>query len=158
MSGWSEGEAMKIRRATKSDLPAVEELLVASDLPTDGVRDNFSSFVVADDDGTIAGAVGLEKYGSCALLRSAVVTPDHRGSGVGRRLVEQLLERAEEAGVDEIYLLTTTAEDYFPRFGFTRTSRSAVPAALKASAEFRGACPETAVVMTRRIGEAARVH
>ena len=147
---------MRIRSATKSDLAAVEDLLKASDLPTDGVRDNFSSFVVADDDGAITGAIGLEKYGSVALLRSAVVSPDHRGSGVGRKLIEQLLERAEEAGVDELYLLTTTAEKYFPRFGFTRTTRAAVPDAVKASAEFRGACPDTAVVMTRRVGETAR--
>ncbi|HYS68845.1 MAG TPA: arsenic resistance N-acetyltransferase ArsN2 [Gemmatimonadaceae bacterium] len=147
---------MKIRRAKSSDLSAVESLLTASDLPTDGVRDNFSGFVVADDDGAIAGAIGLEKYGSVALLRSAVVAPDHRGTGVGRKLVEQLLERAEEAGVDELYLLTTTAEKYFPRFGFTRTTRATVPDAVKASAEFRGACPDTAVVMTRPLGEKAR--
>src|SRR6266581_8744458 len=89
------GGTMRIRGATKSDLSAVENLLAASELPIDGVRDNFSSFVVADDDGAIAGAIGLEKYGSVALLRSAVVAPEHRGSGVGRRLVEQLLERAE---------------------------------------------------------------
>jgi len=149
---------MQIRAATNSDLSAVEGLLTASDLPTDGVRDNFSSFVVAEDDGAIAGAIGLEKYGSVALLRSAVVSPDHRGSGVGRRLVEQLLERAEEAGIDELFLLTTTAEEYFPRFGFTRTTRAAVPDAVKSSAEFRGACPDTAVVMTRRIGETARTR
>lgn len=147
---------MKIRRAKSSDLSAVESLLTASDLPTDGVRDNFSGFVVADDNGAIAGAIGLEKYGSVALLRSAVVAPDHRGTGVGRKLVEQLLERAEEAGVDELYLLTTTAEKYFPRFGFTRTTRATVPESVKASAEFRGACPETAVVMTRPLGEKAR--
>ena len=149
---------MQIRSATSSDLSAVERLLVASDLPTDGVRDNFSRFVVADDDGSIAGAIGLEKYGSVALLRSAVVAPDQRGSGIGRRLVEQLLERAEEAGIDELYLLTTTAERYFPKFGFARTDRAAVPDAVKASAEFRGACPDTAVVMSRRIGEAARLR
>jgi len=147
---------MKIRRAKSSDLSAVESLLTASDLPTDGVRDNFSGFVVADDDGAIAGAIGLEKYGSAALLRSAVVAPDHRGTGVGRKLVEQLLERAEEAGIDELYLLTTTAEKYFPRFGFTRTTRATVPDAVKASAEFRGACPDSAVVMTRPLGEKAR--
>ena len=144
---------MQIRSARRSDLAAVESLLAQSDLPTEGVRDSFSSFVVAEDQGAIAGAVGFEKYGSVALLRSAVVSPDHRGSGVGRRLVEQLLERAEEAGVDELYLLTTTAEDYFPKFGFVRTTRAQVPDAVKTSAEFRGACPETATVMTRRIGE-----
>jgi len=147
---------VKIRRAKSSDLSAVESLLTASDLPTDGVRDNFSGFVVADDNGAIAGAIGLEKYGSVALLRSAVVAPDHRGTGVGRKLVEQLLERAEEAGVDELYLLTTTADKYFPRFGFTRTTRATVPEAVKASAEFRGACPDTAIVMTRPLGEKAR--
>jgi len=145
---------MQIRRAKDSDLIAVERLLAASDLPIDGVRDNFSSFVVADDNGAIAGAIGLEKYGSAALLRSAVVDEKSRGSGIGRKLVEQLLQRAEEAGVDELYLLTTTAEDYFPRFGFIRTSREDVPDAVKSSAEFRGACPDTAVVMTRRLGQA----
>jgi amino-acid N-acetyltransferase len=149
---------MQIRSATDSDLSAVESLLAASDLPTDGVRDNFSSFLVADDNGAIAGAIGLEKYGPVALLRSAVVAPDRRGSGVGRRLVEQLLQRAEEAGVDDLYLLTTTAEKYFPKFGFTRTTRSAVPDSLKSSAEFRGACPDTAIVMSRPIGESVRIR
>jgi len=145
---------MQIRRAKDSDLVAVERLLAASNLPTDGVRDNFSSFVVADDNGAITGAIGLEKYGSAALLRSAVVSAESRGSGIGRKLVEQLVRRAEEAGVDELYLLTTTAEDYFPKFGFIRTSRAAVPDSVKSSAEFRGACPDTAVVMTRRLGQA----
>lgn len=147
---------MKIRNAAKSDLSAVEQLLTANDLPLDGVGDNFDTFVVAVDGDTVVGAVGLEKYDSAALLRSAVVQAEARGSGVGRRLVEQILERAEQSGIDEVYLLTTTAEDYFPRFGFRRTTRASVPDAVKASAEFRGACPDTAVVMERRVGAAAR--
>ena len=149
---------MRIRNATSADLPAVESLLSASDLPLDGVRDNFSNFVVAEDDGEIAGAIGLEEFGAVALLRSAVVSPEHRGSGVGRRLVERLLVGAEVAGIEELYLLTTTADQYFPRFGFTHTTRSAVPDAVKASAEFKGACPDTAVVMTRRVGADARAR
>jgi amino-acid N-acetyltransferase len=149
---------MQIRNATSADLTAVERLLSASDLPLNGVKDNFSSFVVAEDDGEIAGAIGLEEFGAVALLRSAVVSPEHRGIGIGRRLVERLLEGAEVAGIEELYLLTTTAEKYFPRFGFTRTTRSAVPDAVKASAEFQGACPDTAVVMTRRVGAAARAR
>ena len=142
---------MKIRKATNRDLDAVEGLLSANDLPLDGVKENLSGFIVAEEGGRVIGAVGLEKFGSIALLRSAVVSNEHRGSGVGRRLVEQILERAEKDGIEELFLLTTTAEDYFPRFGFTRTTRSAVPPAVKASAEFRGACPDTALVMTRRI-------
>jgi amino-acid N-acetyltransferase len=144
---------MRLRAANGSDLAGVENLLARNDLPTDGVRDNFSHFIVADDESAIAGAIGLERYGSAALLRSAVVSPDHRGSGLGRQLVEQLLERAESEGISEVYLLTTTAEEYFPRFGFARTTRAAVPEAVKTSAEFRGACPDTAVVMVRRLME-----
>jgi amino-acid N-acetyltransferase len=146
---------MKIREATSRDLQAVERLLSANDMPLDGVKENFSSFVVAEDDNEIAGAIGLEKFGSVALLRSAVVSPQHRSSGVGRKLVETLLERAEREGIEELFLLTTRAEKYFPRFGFAPTTRSAVPAAVKASAEFQGACPDSAVVMTRRIAAAA---
>jgi amino-acid N-acetyltransferase len=142
---------MKIRPATSNDLAAVESLLSASDLPLDGVRENFSTFVVAEDQGAIAGAIGLEKFGPVALLRSAVVSPDYRGSGVGSRLVEKVLERAEQEGIEELFLLTTTAENYFPRFGFTRTDRLAVPGAMQASAEFQGACPDSAAVMKRRI-------
>jgi amino-acid N-acetyltransferase len=147
---------MKIRNATNSDFPAVEQLLLSSRLPIEGVKENFSSFVVAEDGGTIAGAIGLERYGSAALLRSAVVSPANRGAGVGRQLVESLLQRAREDGIDEVYLLTTTAEKYFPRFGFARTTRAAVPETVKKSAEFRGACPDTAVVMRRRAREGTR--
>ena len=149
---------MQIRNATNADLSAVEGLLSASDLPLDGVRENFSSFIVAEDRGAVRGAIGLERFGSVALLRSAIVAPDNRGSGIGSRLVEQVLERATEEGIEELYLLTTTAEEYFPRFGFKRTTRTAVPDAIKASAEFQGACPDTAVVMTRRVGAAARAR
>ena len=141
---------MRIRNASTADLPAVESLLAANDLPLQGVRDSFAGFLVAEDRGVVVGAIGLETFDSVALLRSAVVARDHRGTGVGRQLVEQALERSERDGVKEVYLLTTTAEDYFPRFGFDRTDRGGVPEAVKASQEFRGACPETAVVMTRR--------
>ena len=147
---------MKIRNATNSDFPAVEQLLLSSRLPIEGVRENFSGFVVAEEAGTIAGAIGLEKYGSAALLRSAVVSPANRGAGVGHRLVESLLQRAKEDGIVEVYLLATTAEKYFPRFGFARTTRAAVPETVKESAEFRGACPDTAVVMRRRTQEETR--
>src|SRR2546423_2955366 len=87
------GDTMQIRSATSSDLSAVERLLVASDLPTDGVRDNFSRFVVADDDGSIAGAIGLEKYGSVALLRSAGVFPPPPWRGGGRKPRAAILAR-----------------------------------------------------------------
>jgi amino-acid N-acetyltransferase len=140
---------MRLRAATHDDLAAVRQLLSASGLPLDGVEDNFGDFIVAEENDGIAGVIGLERYGSAALLRSAAVSPESRNTGVGRRLVREILDRASAAGVREIYLMTTTAEDYFPRFGFTRSTRTQVPEAVRASREFKGACPETAVVMKR---------
>jgi amino-acid N-acetyltransferase len=142
---------MQIRTAQSSDIKPVETLLSSNDLPLDGVADNFDEFVVAEDEGKIAGAIGLERFGSAALLRSAVVTPDQRGTGIGAKLVAELLDRARKTGISEIYLLTTTAENYFPRFGFKRTTRDAVPSAVKESPEFKGACPDSAIVMARQL-------
>src|SRR5688572_26448421 len=82
---------MRLRAATHADLVAVRELLSASGLPLDGVEDNFDDFIVAEEERGIAGVIGIERYGSAALLRSAAVFPNARGSGVGGRLVEELL-------------------------------------------------------------------
>ena len=57
------------------------------------------------------------------------------------------LERARELGLRELYLLTTTAAAYFPRFGFERIGREALPSSLQASEELRGACPASAAAM-----------
>ena len=142
---------MRIRPATTGDLPAVEQLLVTTGLPVDGVDENFRDFIVAEEENEIAGVIGLERYGPTALLRSAAVAPDSRGTGIGGRLVETILERAVAHGVREVYLLTTTAADYFPRFGFTETPRSNAPEQLRASREFQGACPATAILMMRSL-------
>jgi amino-acid N-acetyltransferase len=143
---------MRLRRATIEDLAAVESLLAANDLPVQGVAENFSHFLVADERGLVVGVIGLEKFATAALLRSAVVSSDFRGTGIGQQLVERLLQYASSDGIEDLYLLTTTAQEYFPKFGFVPTARSAVPDEVKSSVEFHGACPDTAVVMTRRLG------
>jgi amino-acid N-acetyltransferase len=82
-------------------------------------------------------------------LRSVAVAPGWRSRGLGRALVERAIAEAEGRGLHAIYLLTTTAERYFPSLGFTATTRDAVPEELRAAAEFCGACPDSAVVMCR---------
>jgi amino-acid N-acetyltransferase len=61
--------------------------------------------------------------------------------------VRAALERARALGLRELYLLTTSASDYFPRFGFERIGREALPSSLQASEEMRGACPSSAAAM-----------
>lgn len=140
-----------LRRATHDDETAVAALLTASALPLDGVHESLPCFVVADDDGDIVGVAGIENCGIAgehALLRSVAVAPTWRTRGLGRALVTRAIADAEARGVKALYLLTTTAEAYFPNFGFTVAARDSVPDDVKATAEFQGACPASATVMT----------
>lgn len=140
-----------VRPATGRDYPAVIGLLDAASLPVAGIAEELADFLVAEADGRIVGAIGLERYGDAALLRSAVVEAGERGAGLGAALVERLLDAARASGVRQIYLLTTTAERYFPRFGFAPVARDQVPSAVRASVEFREACPASAVAMRKAL-------
>jgi amino-acid N-acetyltransferase len=147
--------ALLLRIARPDDLQCVEDLLRGNSLPTDGVAEAFMDFLVAERDGALIGAIGLEISGDVALLRSAVVSRGARGQGVGERLVRTIVAHAGEKGVRALFLLTTTAQSYFPRFGFVEIPRSDVPESVRRSPEFRGACPESAVVMMRVLDAAA---
>jgi amino-acid N-acetyltransferase len=140
-----------IRLATAQDAEAVESLLSASQLPLDGVRDALPSFVMADEGGRLVGVASVEwcGNGAHALLRSVAVDRAWRSRGLGRALVSRAIALAEERGAKALYLLTTTAEHYFPEFGFRRITRDAVPDDVQETAEFRGACPASATVMMR---------
>jgi amino-acid N-acetyltransferase len=145
------GECLEVRTAEEKDLPAVLSLLGRADLPTEGVADAFSHFIVAESEGRLIGAVGMELYGGSALLRSAAVEESWRGSGVGRVLVDRALELARQHRIEDVYLLTTTAEHYFPKFGFACVSRDAVAEGVRSSVEFQTACPASAVVMRKSL-------
>lgn len=119
-------------------------------MPTAGLSATLADFYVAEQGGRIVGAIGLEPYGAAALLRSAVVEPAFRGSGVGEAMIRRILDHAGARGMSEVFLLTTTAERYFPRFGFVEIAREDVPRAVQGSLEFREACPDSAIAM--RVG------
>jgi N-acetylglutamate synthase-like GNAT family acetyltransferase len=61
----------------------------------------------------------------------------------------RVIADAETRGLRALYLLTMTAEHYFPSFGFRQVSRAQVPADVQATEEFKSACPASAVVMCR---------
>ena len=136
-----------IRVVQPNDRSSVEALLVEAGLPIDGVDEHFASFFVADEGGKIVGAAGIELYEKDALLRSVVVAHDAKGTGLGSLLTRRALDEARARGAHTVYLLTTTAEAFFPRFGFERTTREEAPPAVRASREFQGACPASATVM-----------
>lgn len=150
----TEARGTSLRAATTKDLPEIERLLVSSGLPIAGVAETLRGFIVAESerDKRIVGVVGLELCcDEYALLRSTAVEPEWRGTGLGRRLVEYVIADAESRGIKALYLLTTTAERYFPSFGFVKTQRDAVPDEIKQTVEFREACPSSATVMALQL-------
>ena len=143
---------IEIRPARPEDRDAVAALLEATALPPDGLDEQFGEpYAVAVADGRIVGAAGVEVYGDAGLLRSVAVDPAWRGHGLGRRLTEERLRWAADRGLDAVYLLTTSAAEYFPRLGFAPVAREEVPAAVRGSLQFAGVCPSTAEVLALRL-------
>ena len=144
---------VRITRASDADGPSILQLLRDSGLPIDGLTDHLNAALVARDGAAIVGCAAVEIYPDGALLRSVAVAPAARGHGIGKRLTEAAITLAGSLQTPAVYLLTTTAESYFPRFGFVRTTREQVPTGVQQSIEFRSACPASAVVMRKSFDE-----
>lgn len=138
---------LDIGLANESEFTAVVALLERSRLTDAGLADHRDSLVVARTEGRVVGCAALELYGEQALLRSVAVDDAMRGRGLGERLTHAALDRARRQGVRVIYLLTETAAQFFPRFGFEVVDRASVRGDVTQSVEFTSACPSTATVM-----------
>ncbi len=142
---------IRIEPATASESGALLDFIRGASLPPDGLLDHLDTTLVARRLGRIIGTAALEIYGDAALLRSVAVDAALRGHGVGHRLTEAAIHLAAAKGVQALYLLTTTAEEFFPRFGFVKVDRADVPASVRRSVEFTSACPASATVMRRTL-------
>jgi amino-acid N-acetyltransferase len=146
-----------IEPALDSDRSAIEGLLTAGGLPLDGLEIALSTAVVArvecgeSGESGVVGCAAVEPYGCVGLLRSVCVAPDLRGTGLGHGLVAAAEALAASRGIAELYLLTETAEAWFPRLGYVAATRDSVPVALTASPEFTTACPQSAAVLYKRL-------
>lgn len=140
-----------IESAAERDLPGIHALLEQLHLPLAGVDEHISTMLVAKDDEQVIGTAALEVYAEGALLRSVAVDPRRQGRQLGHQLTEAALRLASARGASTVFLLTTTAERFFPRFGFEQVTRDEVPLSVRASVEFQSACPASAIVMRKQL-------
>lgn len=141
-----------VRPAKMDDLSSMHSLLSQANLPTEGVESSvLQNYFVAYLDGQVVGMVGIEIYGAIGLLRSLVVAPAYRNKGIARRLLSYIIGCVRENSVQTLYLLTTTATNYFQDFGFKKIERSQTPAAIKNTLEFSQLCPEYSEIMAFNI-------
>jgi len=144
-------DGVRIERASPADAEALLALIERAQLPSDGLASHLDAALVAREGERIIGSAAIEVYEDGGLLRSVAVEADRRGTGLGAQLTAAAIEDARRRALPALYLLTTTAERFFPRFGFERISRGEVPASVQASIEFREACPASATVMRKRL-------
>ena len=145
------GEPVGLEPVDESDLPYVETLLAENDLPCRDVRSKRDSFSVAVCGDERVGVGGVEVYGTDGLLRSIVVERSARDDGVGSAICTALERRASTAGVDALYLLTTTAAGFFARQGYDEIERADAPGAIRETAQFSDLCPATATCMRKSV-------
>jgi amino-acid N-acetyltransferase len=138
-----------IRSARQSDLEAILALARSCDLLQEGIAEAVEHFSLATAGGRLIGVCGLEAYDDVGLLRTLGVEPAHRRRGLGQRLVETTLRRGGVEGLRTIYLLTTTAWEFFAHLGFEDAPRAAAPNAIQKSWEFASGCPSSARLMFR---------
>jgi amino-acid N-acetyltransferase len=141
-----------IRRGHDVDLPAVAQLLKIAGLPTSDLASAHEfHFWVVEENGSLIGAIALERFGHEALLRSLTVAPEHRKRGLGHELVARLEMDMQTDGIRELVLLTETAQSFFQRLGYLATDRGQVSEQVKQSAEFRSLCPVSAICMSKTL-------
>lgn len=143
-------EAVTLRPAADSR-SYVEALLNDVGLPSRDVRTSPGTFYVGYAEGGRVGVGGIEPYGTDGLLRSVVVEPGARGRGLGTALCAALEAEARAAGVDTLYLLTTTAAEFFAARGYDTIERSVPPDPIQRTTEFDDLCPTTATCMRKRL-------
>lgn len=143
--------AVTLQPVDTDHLAYVERLLTRNSLPTDDVNANADCFFIAVQNGERVGIAGLESYPPDGLLRSVVVEESHRGRGLGGELCDRVEARASAQGVETLYLLTTTAADFFLARGYERVDRTDAPAAIRKTQQFASLCPSTATCLRKSL-------
>ena len=86
-----------------------------------------SIYYVAEQDGTIIGGAGIYPsnglpQGTCELVKM-YLSPQSRGKGLGKQMIEKCLEFAAGAGYQQVYIETMPelrkAVSVYKKFGFT---------------------------------------
>lgn len=130
---------------------ALIQLLETEKLPSGDLPDDLSDFIAIIVNDELIGAAGIEKYGNYALLRSVVVAAHYRSRGIAGVLINNIESLARRNHLQELFLLTETAQNYFSKKGFRIIDRADVPEAVKQSSEFSHVCPVSAIVMKKSL-------
>lgn len=175
--------AVHVRPATPSDFDAVTNLLSEEDIPHQNLvpSDMENLFVcLTSDEGwfdrisvlrttailprhrlpdrspSICGVVGLKMQGRVGLIYALVLDPEMQEDGDRPRLLNEIERRADERGIDRMYLLAGTDPGFFQSMGYQIVSHWEIPEALRSGVQAPGREPSDALPMRKRIAVSDR--
>lgn len=124
---------MIIRKMNSADLPKV--LLVdeksftktwTDGMFSDEINKEYSDYFVAEADGEIIAYGGIWSIYETAELMRIAVTPDYRGKGIAKAIIERMITCAKERGCERMMLevreSNTSARELYKRCGFCEIS------------------------------------
>jgi amino-acid N-acetyltransferase len=127
-------ESIKVRPAKTSDIGVIADLcgpLIQSRVLLGKERvelyESVQEFLVAEDSaGKVIGCGALHvMWEDLGEVRTLAIEGDHQGKGIGKKILESLLERAKDLGLKRIFCLTFEVE-FFGKLGFEPISESPV--------------------------------
>ena len=108
------GDVVSIRRLV--DLFTLDRRLLSK--ATVALYEDVPEFMVAEIGGRVVGCGALHvMWEDLAEVRTLAVDPAESGKGIGSAILSQLLRRANEFGVERVFVLTFEVA-FFERFGF----------------------------------------
>lgn len=146
-----------VRRATLSDVEKMHTLInqfAGRGLMLAKARShlyqNIRDFWVAEKEGQFAGCGALHiLWADLGEIRSLAVAEQFQGNGVGRHIVEALIQEAIQLGLPQVFALTYQ-QPFFERLGFVVVEKETMPRKVWGEcmdcAKFPN-CDETAVVL-----------
>ena len=114
-----------IRPAKTADVKAIRELVDSYAAPgqmlskeTVTLYESVQEFTVAEVDGIVVGCGALHVlWDDLAEVRTVAVEKTFHKKGIGHQILQKIIERAREVGVNRIFCLTFQTE-FFGRHGF----------------------------------------
>ena len=143
---------MNIVPASQNSFSAAIELLKQNNLPTEDITPGTQLFVVEEGNNVIA-TVAVEYDYNDALLRSLSVSGTKKGSGIGSELVLFIEDYVRRQGVQNVFLLTTTAADFFAKRGYKMIDRSNVPEFIQKTKEYSVICASSSTLMKKELSQ-----
>jgi len=142
---------MKLRSCENSDLEQIKHLLESETLPSNDIHEHLKNIIIAEEKGIIIGLGAIEKYNKIGLFRSLVVSKERRREKIGRAIYQHIEDLSQLMEMQNLYLLTETASEYFKKLGFVEITRDEAPDEIKNTKQFSSLCPASAIVMRKTI-------